>query len=93
MVTAANGNTRNNKISIIHHFYCFVTSTEVNPIKGNPLQLFVQKLTLCAHSVLYITKDVKNGNAVYLKYAHIQFTKGYINYSTLTSIICRQWKI
>jgi len=41
MVTAANGNTRNNKISIIHHFYCFVTSTEVNPVKGNPLQLFV----------------------------------------------------
>jgi len=59
MVTAANGNTRNNKTSIIHHFYCFVTSTEVNPRKGNPLQLFVQKLTLCAHSVLHITKDVK----------------------------------
>jgi len=75
MVTAAKGNTRNNKTSIIHHFYCFVTSTAVNPRKGNPLQLFVQS-SLYVH----ITKDVKNGN-VCLKYAHIQFTKGYINYS------------
>jgi hypothetical protein len=31
MVTAADGNTRNNKVSVIHHFYCFFTSMEVNP--------------------------------------------------------------
>ena len=53
MVTAANGNTRNNKISIIHHFYCFVTSMEVNPRKGNPATVCLDAHSMCTFSTAH----------------------------------------